>query len=256
MEGYTTKEVLLSVKDKLCELERKLNHLKYLTIYSEDKNIKDIRYNVHNSHYKEKPELYCHVSFNDSNLNGKLKNFLIRSGRYIYGNESGIVLRDNNGNSRIILKNSDVFIPEERQEEFREVADEVLSDDFYNGFLKRHYIYPDKNGIDKSMEIYSNYIAIKSKTHDTSKPICFSYKPTQKEAKLTIWGGKELSDVMIQDLLNLRLSKDKFTDYRKDFMESSKEKDKEIIIPNFIVKSKNVDFTVLDDETGLRLIKK
>ena len=66
----------------------------------------------------------------------------------------------------------------------------------------------------------------------------------------------ELSDEMLYELLNIELDDSYFSDYRKKIIESSKERNKEIIISKFNTKNSEVDFDIKEDEKRLYLIKK
>ena len=256
MEGYTTKEVLLATKNKLAQLEEKLNKLKEMTYIAGDKNIKDIRYDILNLDNDEKPELRCHVYWNDKRLKGKIKNLKVKYNLYIYGPENGKVVRDNNGNSYILNDNYHMFIPCEKQEEFRQVSDEILSDEFTNEFLKGHWFYPRTNSKNQSMNLFPDIVMISGNNNYQDYFTWFNFFPIKNSARLRVEKKGELSDEMLYELLNIELDDSYFSDYRKKFIESSKERNKEIIIPKFNTKNSEVDFDIKEDEKRLYLIKK
>ena len=99
MDKVTTKDLLLSTKDKLSAIQEQLNELRALTYIAGDKNIDHVRYVLQTTY--EKPELDCVVEWNNRRLKGIINNILLRMNLYIHGRESGKVLRDNNGNSYI-----------------------------------------------------------------------------------------------------------------------------------------------------------
>lgn len=99
MINFTAKELLLSTKDKLRELENKLKLLSDMTCIEHDKNIESVRYVLlpEDSFSSNKPELCLVVKWNDKSLKGMINNILVRMNLYIWGEESGLVLRNNNG---------------------------------------------------------------------------------------------------------------------------------------------------------------
>ncbi len=252
MSGYTTKEVLLSTNDKLKEINDKLEHLKNMTSIESDKRIKSIKYDVHCLDSKKNPELHCHVISNK----GLIKNLFIRDNFYSHGKDVGLVVRDNNGNSYVMIDKYNVNIEGKNQEGFNKTADEVLTDEFVRNFLKKHWLYPPVDGLNNSMSLFTDNITIRSVIKNTDYPIFFTYLPYEKKASLSTCKGQSLNSEMIQKLLSMNLDDDNFDEYKKGFIESSKDLNKEIIVPEFSVQKDRVDFSVKEDNKGLYLIKK
>lgn len=252
MSEYTAKDIILSTKDKLAELEKKLKKLKEMTCIAEDKNIKDVRYNIINIDNGDKTELDCLVSWNDKRLKGIIKNLQLKLNLFAWGSEAGKVVRDNNGNSYILNNEYHLYIPSEYQEEFRSVADEILSDEFVNEFLKGNWFYPPPNSGYQSTLIYPNKIIISN----FSKELYLNFYTDKNAAQLKSSKGYELSEEMLYELLNMKLSESCFSDYRRKVIESSKSRNKGIIISEFNNNSGKVDFNVEEDENNLYLVKK
>lgn len=257
MEKYTTKDVLLSTKDKLAEIEKKLNRLKELTCTKNDKNIKSIRYNISNNqhHDKKEPELKCNVSWNDKRLKGMIKNLQVHFNLYIWGRESGLVVKDNNGNSYILNDDYHMYIPDSNQEEFGTISEEVLSDEFVK-FLDGFWFYPKGNALNQSMMVFPDRIEIRGVTNFANYMTYFNYFPAEKTAKLKTIKGFELSEGILHELLNIPLEDSYFSDYRKKYIDSSAAKDKKIIIPEFNINTGEVDFNVVEDDNEFYLVKK
>lgn len=258
MEKYTTKDVLLSTKDKLAEIEKKLNRLKELTYTQNDKNIKSIRYSITNIHQldKKEPELRCVVSWNDKRLKGKIKNLQVHFNLYIWGREIGKVVRDNNGDSYILNDYYQLHIPDVNQEEFGAISEEILSDEFVRKFLDGYWFYPKQNALSQAMVVFPDRVEIRGLTNLANYITYFNYFPAEKTAKLKTIKGFELSEGILHELLNIPLDNSYFTDYRKKYIDSSEAKDKKIIIPEFNINTGEVDFNIEEDNKGIYLIKK
>lgn len=258
MEKYTTKDVLLSTKDKLAEIEKKLNRLKELTCTKDDKNIKSIRYNISNNqhHDKKEPELTCTVSWNDKRLKGMIKNLQVHFNLYIWGRESGLVVKDNNGNSYILNDDYHMYIPNRNQEEFGTISEEILSDEFVRKFLDGFWFYPKGHTSNQVMMALPSRVEIRGLTSLANYITYFNYFPAENTAKLKTIKGFELSERILQELLNIPLDDSYLSDYRKKYIDSSTAKDKKIIIPEFNINTGEVDFNVEEDNKGIYLIKK
>ena len=259
MEGYTAKEVLLSTKDKLKTLDTKLKKLSELSYIGNDKNIKSVSYDILFLNKTENPEIRCIVDYN-KNLRGIIKNIEKRFQIYSWGSECGRLTRDNNGRCYIFNDSYRVIIPIEHDKLFGNLADEILDDEFVIKFLRNDYILTDTT--DAGLKIFSNGITMQSNFGR------FTFYPEEERASLEAQEGILLSNNNIVNLLNIRLSKNKFNDYQRSIIDSSKEKEKKIIIPSFndsykkLVKKGShfiygeVNFEVKEDEKRLYLIRK
>lgn len=258
MEKYTTKDVLLSTKDKLGEIEKKLNRLKELTCTKNDKNIKSIRYNISNNqhHDKKEPELTCNVSWNDKRLKGMIKNLQVHFNLYIWGRETGKVVRDNNGDSYILNDDYHMYIPNGNQEEFGAISEEILTDEFVRKFLDGFWFYPKGNASNQAMMVFPDRVEIRGLTNFANYITNFNYFPAEKTAKLKTIKGFELSEGILHELLNIPLDDSYFSDYRKKYIDSSAAKDKKIIITEFNINTGEVDFNVVEDDNEFYLVKK
>ena len=174
---------------------------------------------------------------------------------YIWGLEIGKVVRNNNGNSYILNDNYHMFIPCEQQEEFRQVLDELLSDEFTKKFLEGYWFYPRTNSKNQSMNLFLDRVMISGNSNYQNLYTIFDFFPIKNSTKLRTSKKGELSDEMLYELLNIELDSSYFSDYRKEFIELSPARNKEIIIPKFNTKNNEVDFNVKEDEKSLYLIK-
>lgn len=256
MDKYTTKEVLLATKDKLGELEKKLNILKEMTCITIDKNIKEIRYTILNTKNIEDPELQCVVSWNDKKLKGKIKNLQVRLNLFMWGREVGLVVRDNRGKSYILNDYYNMYIPDENQKEFGKIYDEILTDEFVKQFLKGYWFYPEIVDKSQSMTVFPNEVRICGITHNANCLTLFKYFPGDNTAILKSLKGYGLTDEMLHELLNIQLSNSYFKDYRREVIDSSPIRNKEIIIPKFSAETGEVNFNIEEDEKKLCLIMK
>ena len=253
MEEYKTKEILLATKDKLCEIDKRLEHLRNLTCIDRDKRVKDIKYHIRCYKTLEHPELDYSVEWNNMTLRGMINNLKVRLNTYDW-RDDGTVVRDNNGNSYVMSKRYNIFIPEKNQEGFKTTTDELLNDKFVNEFLRTHYFYPPSNGINVSLHLCDNYIWINGEYDDSS--VCFVYYPGKEKAKLSTFCGKTLSDTMLKEMLCIPIDSEYINDYEKSFIDLSSETEKEIIIPEFSVQSNSVEFDVKEDKKSLYLFRK
>ena len=251
MEGFTTKEVLLATKDKLIELEDKLDILKELTYTAGDKNIKEVRYSIMGGSSTKKPDLFCTVEWNDKNLKGRIKNLAVKNGMYAMGHEICNIARDNNGKIYIVNDYYHLSIPNVDQNEFGRMSDEILSDEFVKRFLQDKPYYGDRTYMD--VKAYSMFIrGIPPKGYYS---VNFKYDPKKCLAYMYADDDYRLTDEMLHGLLNAKLDIRTFSKYKKDLIEESKEKnkDKEIEISTFNTKKKNIEFHVEDSGSKLCL---
>ena len=254
MSEITMKDILLTTKDKLREIEEKLRQLKDLTCTKYDKNIKEVRYDLLTSVTKN-PELSCCVIWDDKRIKGRINNFLLQRGLHIYGRESGLVLRDNNGNSYIDINNYSLGIPDYNQEKFKDISDELLNDEFVREFLQGKIHFTNKKAKPAGLvTLTPNFIkAIGCENLDS---LLFNYYSADNKSSLTNRNGNKISDENLIELLDMPLDSHCLSDYQTRFIESSPMRNKEIIVPRFSRESGHIVFDVEEDERGIRLIKK
>lgn len=255
MIDYTAKELLLTTKDKIRELEDKLQKLSELTCIKNDKNIESVKYySSGKSNSQKKPELYYSIKWNDKRLKGIINNLLIQINLYRWGCESGKILRDNNGMSYIDNSDYHLFIPKENQQAFKTISEEILSDEFIPNFLNETAYYSKDTTAIRKIDLYPSPISISCK--ETDRFIDFLFFPKDNKARFMIEKGQELNDEMLEELLNTKIDPSYYTESGIKSIASSPNREKEIIIPRFTDQSGTVDFDVLEDSKKLRLIKK
>ena len=255
MSEITMKDVLLTTKDKLGELEKKLRQLKDLTYTECDKNIKEVRYVLLTTDTKI-PELSCVVIWDDKRIKGKINNFLLRRGLYVYGRESGLVTRDNNGNSHIDINEYSLGILDYNQEKFKDISDELLNDEFVREFLQGNLYFTNKEGKPAGLiTLTPNFIDVRGCENLDS--MLFSYYPVDNKSSLISHYRKKISmsDETLIELLNMPIDSHYLSDYQARFIESSSKRNKEIIVPRFSCESEHIDFDVKEDKKNLCLIK-
>lgn len=254
MSEITMKDMLLTTKDKLGELEKKLRQLKGLTYTECDKNIKEVRYVLLTS-ATENPELSCVVARNDKRIKGIINNLLVRRGLYVYGRESGLVLRDNNGNSHIDINEYSIGIPDYNQEKFKDISDELLNDEFVRKFLRGTFYFRNKKAKPAGLvTIAPDFINVKGCENLDS--LLFNYYSLDKQFSLFNCSRNKISDENLIELLNMPLDSNHLSDYQTRFIESSPMRNKEIIVPRFSCENGHIDFDVKEDEKKFCLIKK
>ena len=254
MSEITMKDMLLTTKDKLVELEKKLRQLRDLTYTECDKNIKEVRYVLLTT--DKNPELSCVVVWNDKRIKGIINNMLLRRGLYVYGRESGLVFRDNNGNSHIDIDEYSLGILDSNQDKFREISDELLNDEFVREFLQeKSYYFSNKEAKPDGLVTLnpSSIDVIGCENFDT---LLFNYYPIDNKSRLTNRYGNKISDEDLIELLNMPLDLSYLSDYQARFIELSPMRNKEIIVPRFSCESGHIDFDVEEDEKSLCLIKR
>ena len=250
MDKVTTTDLLLSTKDKLSAIQEQLDELGALTYIAGDKNIDHVRY-VLQAAYK-KPELDCVVEWNNARLKGIINNILLRMNLYIYGRESGRVLRDSNGNSYIDISEYSLSILDGNQDKFRQIADKVLNDRFVLEFLanKRGIHWLQEDGIVRSIELFPANVRI------NGEDVGFDYHTSNNTASFIGSGDDRLTDELLHELLNAELNREGLSSYQMQYIESSPSISKEIIIPRFCICERRVDFGIEEDDKRLSLIIK
>ena len=260
MAEYTTKDLLLTTKDKLKEIEIKLRRLAELTYIDCDKNIERVRYVIQPDTYGGKPELDCVVDWNSKTLKGRLTDLAVRLNLYAWGRESGLVLRNNNGKNYININEYSLGIPDEHQDEFRAVADEILAEEYIKEFLRAdNYFGTGDDGRVRAYLSPSN-ISIAGEIGNCGARSVFTYSPADDTAKyygqkVEIKDKKDTildSDILLE-LLNTPLNQQYLTEYQMQAMDSSLARRKEIIVPEFTNTNGRVDFQVTEDEKRLYL---
>jgi hypothetical protein len=257
MENITTKEVLLSTRDKLAELKTELNKLATLTNFDYDKNIDDVRYVLHPPIHREKPELSCVVEYNKKRLKGIWKELKKHLNLYIWGTDSHIVLWDNSGKCHLNIGRYCLGVDEMNQKEFRAIAEGIFNDEFVLNFLKNTYFYPNETGVLGHIDIAPDLISMTGTIKDSFHNVFFTYRPLSNTAQAICHEPHfQITGDMIKRMLEVELNNECFDDYQRNYIESSPVKDKEILVPRFTTDEHKVDFRVVEDEKCLRLVRK
>ena len=258
MINFTAKELLLSTKDKLRELENKLKLLSDMTCIEHDKNIESVRYVLQpgNNHSSNKPELCLVVKWSDNSLKGMINNILVRMNLYRWGGESGLVLRNNNGESFIKNDEYSIFIPKEKQQEFGFVAEDLLKDQCVPILLDHGTFYSLETGSQTKVEIFPSPVSITKKNSELENMISFLYYPEDQKACFITQEGSELTDESLQELLNAKLDPSYYSDYIRSMIEQSDQTSKGIIIPHFSDITGKLEFDIEENHESLHLIKK
>lgn len=263
MEELTAKDVLLSTKDKLLEFDKKLKRLSELTEIKYDKNIQRVRYVLHTLSYYKKPEVSYVVKWNSKRLKGMWNDFLVKRGLYVYGRESGLVLRDNSGKS--YLHNDEYYleVSSNNQEEFGAILDELLNDEFTLKFLNEEINYSSMNNILRgTAQLHTEEVVLTGHLVDSQfSHYLFVYGTNNDKASFHYLGNGILTNEMLEEILYSPLDLDKVSPYQREYIESSLARNKEIIIPSFrettspYKTSGMVPFKVVEEEKKLRLIQ-
>ncbi len=263
MKELTAKDVLLSTKDKLLEFDKKLKRLSGLTCIKYDKNIERVRYVLHTLSYYKKPEIHYVVKWNSKRLKGMWNDFLVKKGLYVYGRESGLVLRDNSGNSYLHSDEYELYVPNEDQEEFGAILDELLNDEFTLKFLNKEIEYSSMNNLLRgSAHLHSQEIVLTGHLVDSQfSHYLFDYGTDNDKACFRYLGNGILTNEMLEEILYSPLDLDKVSPYQREYIEASQERNKKIIVPSFremtspYETSGMVPFKVVEDEKTLRLVQ-
>lgn len=256
MGEYTVKDVILSTKDKLEELDIKLNRLRELTSTQFDKKIADVRYAINYMGKNNKPDLHCIVTKKDNYIMSKIKKLKIYNNLKSYGSdEIGIVVRDNNGDRYILNQTYYVYIPAGYQNEFIKVEDEILNDDFTLNFLKDYYFFSSEHPSD-NLYISPSLINVRSTDIRNDCVTKLEFYPGLHQAKLKTVKGNRLSSDLLKKIIKMPLNERYFDDYKIKTIESCPIRNKEIVFPTFDTENSEIDFNVEEDIAGIYLIKK
>lgn len=256
MGEYTVKDVILSTKDKLEELDIKLNRLRELTSTQFDKKVADVRYAINYMGKNNKPDLHCIVTKKDNYIMSKIKKLKIYINLKSYGtDEIGTVVRDNNGDRYILNQNYYVYIPAGYQKEFIKVEDEILNDDFTLNFLKDYYFFSSEHPSD-NLYISPSLINVRSTDIRNDCVTKLEFYPGLHQAKLKTVKGNRLSSDLLEKIIKMPLNERYFDDYKIKTIESCPIRNKEIVFPTFDTENSEIDFNVEEDIAGIYLIKK
>ena len=256
MGEYTVKDVILSTKDKLEELDIKLNRLRELTSTQFDKKVADVRYAINYMGKNNKPDLHCIVTKKDNYIMSKIKKLKIYNNLKSYGtDEIGTVVRDNNGDRYILNQNYYLYIPAGYQKEFIKVEDEILNDDFTLNFLKDYYFFSSEHPSD-NLYISPSLINVRSTDIRNDCVTKLEFYPGLHKAKLKTVKGNRLSSDLLEKIIKMPLNERYFDDYKIKTIESCPIRNKEIVFPTFDTENSEIDFNVEEDIAGIYLIKK
>ena len=256
MREYTVRDVILSTKDKLEELDIKLNRLRELTSTQFDKKVADVRYAINYMGKNNKPDLHCIVTKKDNYIMSTIKKLKIYNNLKSYGtDEIGIVVRDNNGDSYILNQNYYVYVPAGYQDEFGKVEDEILNDDFTLNFLKDYYFFSSEHPSD-NLYISPSLINVRSTDIRNDCVTKLELYPALHQAKLETIKGYELSSDLLEKMINMPLHERYFDDYKIKKIESSPARNKKIIIPTFNTENCGILFDVEESDKEIHLVKK
>ena len=252
MGEYTTKDIILGTKDKLGELSRKLKRLGELTCITRDKRVHYVDYDI-SVNKDKKPEVRCNVNEKFWGISGRLRNskFYKNFNSHGHGSESALISRDNNGTCYISNDRYKLFIPNMKQEEFGNIVDEILGDEFTSNLSNiEQIVSQNENNIKQDILTAPEHIIIGK----LGKVL--SFYPGKNVAIFQTFDGFPPRNYMIEDMLKVPVDDKDFTDYIIELIESTKARKKEIIIPKFNPDSYNINFNVEEDEKGITLIKK
>ncbi len=256
MEQYTAKDLLLTTKDELLRIERKLIRLSELTDIGKDRNIDSVRYGVLPVNTSKKSQVACVINWNNRTIKGIINNLLERTGLYIYGREIGYVLKDKDGICYIDNAEYSPVIRNENQDEFGHLFDELLSDEFIKGFLITNSFYSVQGQKQNSISFLPSFIDIDNVSGVEEKPAFRYYVADDMALLYSSMCDEIVSDKMLRDLLDTPFNADLFNEYQRKVIESSPMLGKEIVIPSFCEKSGRVSFDVEEDDNELRLIRR
>ena len=201
MEQYTAKDLLLTTKDELLRIERKLIRLSELTDIGKD---------------SKKSQVACVINWNNRTIKGIINNLLERTGLYIYGREIGYVLKDKDGICYIDNAEYSPVIRNENQDEFGHLFDELLSDEFIKGFLITNSFYSVQGQKQNSISFLPSFIDIDNVSGVEEKPAFRYYVADDMALLYSSMCDEIVSDKMLRDLLDTPFNADLFNEYQRN----------------------------------------
>lgn len=258
MEQITAKDLLLTTKDKLAELELKLRKLRELTSFQfpdyikTARKMKDVQYHINVKENKEKPEIYCYVVRDISKLGKKINGLRERYG-FVDDGECGPILRNNNGEVFFDIKRYEPIVLSDDQEDFGKIADEIVNDDFIMKFLSNSDYYSTAKDTLKFVFLTTRSIGLHG-ANDT----LLDLSPLDNTAyfRNTAIENKILNEYMMYSLLNAPLDLDRLTEEQIEYIEKSPARNKDIYISHFFDISGKPKFRVSENEKSLKLLKR
>lgn len=254
MNNYNSKQIILSLKDKLKQLEEKLKDLSSLTQIEENKNVKSIKYRIASSFTK--PEVFCDINYNDTTFCGKVR----RLKTFFNGNldsiETGKVVRDNSDRMYIMNKKIDIVIPDNNQNMFQDIYHNLVDDEFVRRFFINNPLY--SYSANDNIDVYSDRIIMEfiERTSQSSYIVYAFYNVMDNTITFSAPKSFNITNETIENAFNIPIPKDNLNEYQQNFLNLSNTKDKKIIIPEFGVSHGKIIFKMEESTKGFYLTKK
>lgn len=250
---YTLKEVLLALRKEQLQFVDKLHNLD-----SSLDNYGDLYYD--GSHFfpmsLNNGQLlgYC-LKFNKDARDLSYSSFIENGKDFRIGELFVEVTKRNNGDYTIATNRVNVL--KEKQDHFNEMIDSILGDRFFKE-AKDMVSFEDNEG---NKELLIDCDSITYATGDRIKNLKvtprFSYYANNDLVicDFPLDSLKDKKDEFIKQVLETKLPKEYFSPYIQNIIDTSCEKQKEIILPNDEIYQRHADFKIMETENAYVLKK-
>lgn len=249
---YAFKEVLIGLRKEYLKIYEELNELKkFVTI--DNKSIDDIQFFIGESFFKENAELKVDVYFKQSQLQRKIIELKKLLRIYIYPNNTSELVKNNNNEYFVLNDNFKIWINDKFKRDFYDKATKILESDFAKHITTFHDINHRIEPFNYYLNILSTCLDIDAISESSSGPMC---RYLAKEDKVILFCKSPYTKKdFINNVFNIRIPKDKFTEYHKNVIEKVDNKNVDIEIIGEINKAKVNTFSIKENTKKLILTK-
>lgn len=242
-DHYTVKEIILGLRSEYQINERKLNELRKYCICDKNK-VAGFDFYLFKLG-RQKTEIICRILKKESILEKLLREF-----SYIFKltniNEVNCTKNDNG-----YYINEDVMILDDKNSEFSSHASSILNSNFSLNITSNI-----------SLNINNVNLVLNAKLHGLSIFVCDGrnmvsnlwYNSKSDSIKMTFLTDKKTSNELVDNILDIRVPKDKLTSYQINMINMSGVLDKEIIFEKVSSKDQ-LEFMINDDSDKIVLSK-
>lgn len=250
-DTYTFKEVILGLRPEFIKAKKDLDKLKQYSVH-DPKYIDDFDYALSKFLVDEAPELLIYIQ-------RKYQNNLIKGFdelRDIFGHprKTGAkMVRDNTGIYYPLTNEKNFpYVNRDQYQEFKELAEQILSSDFAQKMNFSEISSPNKYDIIRLSGIMYN---LRLTTLEQTTNCQFDYLGNQD--KFGFYGGKTtlLTEEYLDYLLDREFPREEFSEYHQALIDEHLGDDTDIVLPENCEPLKSCQLNIEDDGKKLILIR-
>lgn len=257
---YKLREILLGLRKEQIRILKELQCLgKMLDSYNKEE--------YQGSHFFLELREYCRELCYNLKLNysmcDKVGN-LVFNGINLFDFDTMTILLKKRKNGDYYFPNVDIKVLKDKQNEFNQKVDNILKDPFVDSCDNYGISIENSNSIFGNIAAFNYDVASSAYFKGSS---CLSefeglegFLYYANDDKMSLYFTKAYFDKNMYDIINkildIKISRDSFTEYIQNVIDNSNDAKKHIIVPNGKINDYNLDFTLVDRHDTFVLVKK